>query len=174
VTIERKIAAVFSMSEETWARHANPWSVWTRFTALPTLILAVWSRTWIGWWSIAAIACALLWTWMNPRLFAVPCSTNNWASKGVMGERVWLNRDLVPVPAHHRRMPNILSAVSATGLPFIVWGVSMFEIWPTLFGTALVYLGKLWFIDRMAWLYEDMKQATPEYSRWLYNSSPDQ
>ena len=48
MTLEEKIARSFSMSEETWQRHANPWSVWTRFTALPLIILAAWSRS--CWW----------------------------------------------------------------------------------------------------------------------------
>jgi len=39
-------------------------------------------------------------------------------------------------------------------------------IWPTLLGLALTFLGKLWFVDRMAWLYEEMKDATPEYRSW--------
>uniref|UniRef100_A0A832H3E3 Uncharacterized protein n=1 Tax=Oscillatoriales cyanobacterium SpSt-402 TaxID=2282168 RepID=A0A832H3E3_9CYAN len=58
MTLERKIATAFHMSEETWARHANPRSVWTRFTVLPMLILAIWSRIWLGWWSLAPIAIA--------------------------------------------------------------------------------------------------------------------
>jgi hypothetical protein len=33
---------------------------------------------------------------------------------------------------------------------------------------AVIMLGKLWFVDRMVWLYEDMKDATPEYRSWLY------
>jgi hypothetical protein len=41
-TLESKIARLFSISEETWARHANPWSVWTRFTVLPVLGDRVW------------------------------------------------------------------------------------------------------------------------------------
>ena len=32
----------------------------------------------------------------------------------------------------------------------------------------LIYLGKMWFLDRMVWLYEDMKDTTPEYRSWLY------
>jgi hypothetical protein len=32
----------------------------------------------------------------------------------------------------------------------------------TLFGTALVMLGKLWFCDRMVWLYRDARRARPE------------
>jgi|GEM_PF-3630839 len=40
------------------------------------------------------------------------------------------------------------------------------EIWPTLFGAVTIYLGKLWFVDRMVWLYHDMKDANQEYSSW--------
>ena len=47
MTLEEKIARSFSMSEDTWQRHSNPWSVWTRFTALPLIILAAWSRVWL-------------------------------------------------------------------------------------------------------------------------------
>ena len=96
--LEQRISAAFRMTDETWARHANPWSVWTRFTAFPALILAVWSRAWLGRWAAVPIFGAVLWTWLNPRLFERPRSTDNWASKAVLGERVWMNRDAVPIP----------------------------------------------------------------------------
>ena len=44
-------------------------------------------------------------------------------------------------------------------------------LWPTLLGTALTSLGKLWFVDYMVWLYEDMKDATPESRNWGYAAS---
>jgi len=173
VTIEQTIASAFQMDEETWARHANPWSVWTRNTVLPILILAFWSRAWLGPWSLALIAGAVIWTWINPRLFTRPKSTDNWASKAVLGERVWLNRKAVPVPGRHRRVPNMLSACSGVGMVFVIWGVYVLDIWPTLLGAAVIYLSKLWFLDRMVWLYEDMKEATPEYRSWLYDSDAE-
>jgi hypothetical protein len=86
----------------------------------------------------------------------------------VLGERVWLARDRHPIPEHHRRAVIILSAVSLLGLPFLIWGLYALEIWPTLFGLAVVVLFKLWFVDRMAWLYEDMKDQVPEYRSWHY------
>lgn len=168
MTLERNIAASFNMDEATWARHANPWSVWTRFTVLPLLILAIWSRAWLGWWCLIPVSIVVGWMWLNPQIFPKPNSTNNWASKAVLGERVWLNRDKVPVPKHHQRVPNILSVVSTSGVIFLIWGLSTLNVWPTLLGVALVYLGKLWFIDRMVWLYEDMKDVEPEYKSWLY------
>jgi len=88
-------------------------------------------------------------------------------SRGVFGERVWLNRDKIPVPEHHRTAPNILSAIGALGLPLVAWGTYKFEIWPVLMGIILVYLGKLWFMDRMVWIYEEMKHL-PEYGKFEY------
>jgi hypothetical protein len=165
---ERAMAQAFGMDEQTWARHANPWSVWTRYTVLPLLMLAVWSRVWLGWWAAAPVLLALLWMWVNPRLFRVPTSTDNWASRAVLGERVWMNRGEVPLPPHHRRAPHLLAAVAALGLPFLAWGLYRLEPWPTLCGLLLVFAGKLWFLDRMVWLYEDMKDVRPDYRRWLY------
>lgn len=173
MTIGKRVAAIFQMDDDTWERHTNPWSVWSRMTVLPALILAAWSHVWIGWWALMPGAIALLWAWLNPRLFRKPKSLDSWASKSVLGERIWINRDEVSVPEHHRLASNALNAVSGTGMPFVVWGVVQLSVWPTLFGMMLVYAGKLWFLDRMVWLYEDMKDATPEYRAWRSQPVPD-
>ena len=168
MNIERSIANSFKMDEQTWLRHANPWSVLTRFTVLPLLILAIWSRVWWDWFYLLAIAIALWWMWFNPRVFSQPKSTNNWASKAVLGERVWINRDSISVPQHHQRVPSLLNLISASGLPFLVLGLVNLEIYPTLIGYILITLGKLWFIDRMVWLYKDMQDNNAKYRSWLY------
>jgi hypothetical protein len=166
MTLERAIAGFFRMDDATWMRHANPWSGILRNTALPALIVAFWSRQWIGWWAIIPVALALLWIWVNPRIFTAPKSLDHWMSKGVLGERVWLNRDDVPVPVYHRLTPNVLSVVSSIGMLFVAWGVIVFDVWPVLFGTMMGYLGKLWFFDRMVWLWHDMQDANEEYRSW--------
>ena len=86
------------MDDATWMRHANPWSGILRLTSLPAFIIAFWSRLWFGWWAVIPVAIVILWTWYNPRIFPAPHSLDHWMSKGAMGERVWLNRDTVPVP----------------------------------------------------------------------------
>ena len=166
MSIEQKIARAFALDNETWLHHANPWSVILRTTVLPVLVIAFWSRLWLGWWAVIPVALALLWMWVNPRIFPAPPSLDHWSSKAVLGERVWLNRDVVPVPEHHRTVPNLLSIVSGTGMLFVLFGVLMFDLWPAVFGMALVYCGKLWFLDRMVWLWEDMKDANDEYRIW--------
>ncbi|HZD43437.1 MAG TPA: DUF6653 family protein, partial [Methanomicrobiales archaeon] len=103
----------------------------------------------------------------NPRIFSRPVSTDNWASKGVFGERVWANRDKIPIPDRHRRLPNVLNGIAAVGGLLVIWGTYALDVWPLLLGFALVYLGKVWYLDRMVRLYEDMRDM-PEYSAWLY------
>ncbi len=156
MTPEARLAAVFRLDEEGWARHANPWSGWTRFATLPLFALAGWSRVWIGPWWLLAFGLLLAWTWVNPRLFSPPAHWDAWITRGVLGERLWLARDTVPVPAHHRRLPQVLSAVPLAGLALMAWGVIVLAAWPTLMGMAVVLLAKLWFVDRMAWLHADM------------------
>lgn len=169
MTFERKIADLLSMSDDVWMCHANPWSGWTRFfTVFPLLILSIWSRVWLGWWSLIPIAIAAFWTWLNPRIFPKPKSTHHWISQGVLGERVWLNRDQIPVPEHHHRVPNLLNVVSGLGGIVLVWGLIALNLCAILFGFTVVTLGKLWFIDRMVWVYKDMKDANAEYQSWLY------
>jgi hypothetical protein len=168
MTLEQNIAKAFKMDEPTRRRHSSPWSVYSRFSMVPLIGLAFWSRIWLDWWSLAPIVIVLLWVWFNPRIFAAPKSTNNWASKVVLGEWVWMNRKNIPVPQHHRILPNILSAVGGIGGLFFIWGLVMFQIWPVVFGGTMIVISKLWFADRMVWLYEDMKDATPEYRGWLY------
>lgn len=168
MAFENTVANFFRMDEAAWARHANPWSVFTRATVLPLLIVAIWSRVWIGQWSWLLVVLGLLWTWLNPRLFPPPASTRNWASKSVLGERVWLNRQSIPIPEHHRGVPHLLNAIAFTGSLLVIWGLVALAVWPTLLGLALTYAGKFWFLDRMVWLYTEMQNTDPTYQSWLY------
>ncbi len=165
---ENLIANVFQMSPEVWARHANPKSVWTRYAALPILVAAVWSRMWIGWWSLIPILATVLWIWLNPRVFPRPASTKNWASKAVLGERVWLNRMEVQIPEHHVRFIRVLNIVTGCGGLVLLNGLVVLDGTTTAVGSSVVVLGKSWFLDRMVWLYEDMLKVHPPYREWLY------
>ena len=140
---------LFGLEGDKWMRHANPVSVWTRFAVLPLLALAVWSREWIGWWSLAAVALALVFMMVNPLLFPPPRSTRNWASRGVFGERIWTERGSVELPPQFRSKVqlDLLAVVS---------------------GLVILQTAKAWFIDRMVLLFEHMKGANPTYAAWEY------
>ena len=82
------------------------------------------------------LALGLLWTWLNPRFFATPATTDRWSSKAVFGERVW--------------------------------GIVQLAIWPTVLGVVVQYASKFWFLERMVWLFEDVRGTDPRYERWAY------
>ena len=57
--------------------------------------------------------------------------------------------------------PWVLTGLSVVGVPFVVWGVVVYDPWLTMFGLAVHMAGKNWFIDRMALLYDDMTLSAP-------------
>jgi hypothetical protein len=166
-TFEGRIAGAFGMDDDAWARHANPKSVWSRLTCLPAIVLSLWAFAWIGPWALVLLAAALWWTWANPRLFPPPVSTDNWASKAVFGERIYAARDNVPIPERHRGLPGYLTGVAVFGIAVTLWGTIWLNAGVTLLGLVIFYLAKLWFADRMVWLFEDAHASRPEYRAWL-------
>ena len=150
---------LMGMSDRVWARHANPWSCYTRFSALPLLALAIWSRVWIGPWAWLAVAVAILWVWVNPRAFPPPANLDNWASRGVLGERVYLNRR-DEVRAHHKSWATGLAWASLPGGVVMGLGLWWLDVWWSIFGTILTMGPKIWFVDRMNWVYADWLSDT--------------
>lgn len=157
-----------SMTEETWRRHSNPWSVWTRFSCLPLISAAVWSRVWLEWWSLIAVGATFFWVWYNPRAFPPPRRTDSWASKGTFGERIFLERRNNNIEDHHKKAALILAVLSAVGVPVLILGCWQLDFWAVVCGNLMTGLSKAWFVDRMAWVYEDHKGDDPKYQAWLY------
>jgi len=169
MTLERRIANAFNLTNENWMKHANPVSVWTRYSVLPIIVIAFWSRIWIGWWCIIPGLLSFLWMFFNPVVFKKPKSTRNWASKAVLGERVYLNRDKIKIPQHHDvPLYTILNGISSVGLIISIWATVYFSELGAILGVTMAYLGKSWFLDRIVWLYEDMKTENEKYKGWEY------
>jgi len=169
MTLERKISNFFNLSDENWMKHANPLSVWSRYSVLPLILFSFWSRIWIGWWCLIPVLVSLLWMFYNPVVFKKAKSTKNWASKAVLGERVYLNRDKVPLTPHHNTFFNtILNIISSFGLILSIWASINYSLNAVILGTLITYFGKSWFLHRMVCLYEDMKNENDRYKSWEY------
>ena len=147
------------MDDAVWERHANPWSGWTRVAILPMLGLAIWSRVWIGWWSLIPIAMLIAWIWINPRIFPRPRSVDNWMSRGVLGERIWLANERGTIAGHHHRVIRVLTTLASLGAIVFIAGLIWLNLAATLSGLAITMLGKLWFIDRMVWIQRENELA---------------
>lgn len=168
MNIEKAAAHYFQMSDDVWAKHSNPWSVWTRYPCLPLLSLAVWSRVWIGWMSAVAVLLVVVWIWLNPRFFGKPKTTKHWASKAVLGERAYIKHSKCDVPEHHIRAIRNLNIITFAGFFAVLYGLITLDAVFTTVGVLVTILGKTWFLDRMVWLYQDLSVANEEYRQWLY------
>ena len=169
-TGDRKIARAFGLEGDGWMKHANPASVWTRFSALSLFALAIWSRDWIGVWCLIPVALAVVWLFVNPLFFTAPKSTRNWASRSVLGERIWVDRDKIELPEQFRsRAPSLVAnAYSTIGLGFLAFGLIDLNVLATVAGLLIAHGGKACYLDRISLLFAEMKRRSPEYAAWDY------
>ena len=146
------------MTDEAWCRHANPWSVWTRFAAIPLMLAAIWSRVWIGWWSLVLIRLVIAWLAWNPHAFRPVEEPVAWSSRGIYGERLWL-RDRSRMPAGFAVVQRVWIAGAIFGAALVIWGLSTLQVWPTVFGATLLIYGQLWRIDPLGIFYEELTRG---------------
>ena len=69
-----------------FARHANPWSAWTRWASTPLVLVPVWTRRWNH--------ALLLGSWLavNPFVFGKPAHERAWSTRAMLGEELWITR----------------------------------------------------------------------------------
>lgn len=166
MSYDRVAAKLMSMSEIVWVHHANPWSVWTRIVMFPFWFLAIWSWVWIGWWSLILSGILAVWTWLNPRVFRPYVDDKPWSTRGVLGERIFMNRRNVPIPQEHLRAAHILSGLAGASMMGAIIGFVVAQFWLALGCWLLATALKIWFVDRMVWLYDIMSTSTREYQDW--------
>lgn len=85
-----------------------------------------------------------------------------------LGERVWLDRGQIPIPPHHALAARLLATLAGVAFVAAVVGAVLGNATLTLTAGSVSWMAKMWFADRMVWLYSDMIDASPEYRTWLY------
>ncbi|KZN43519.1 DUF6653 family protein [Pseudoalteromonas luteoviolacea] len=152
---ENFAAKYFAMSEEVWARHTNPWSVWTRYSCFPLLLACLWWRDALQLWFWPILVVLLSWVWLNPRCFKKPANTDNWASRSVLGERILIYQR-EKVPTHHILVINMIIGLLSFFTLLCFAGLFFKEPISTCAGALGLILTKTWFLDRMVWLHQEV------------------
>lgn len=141
------------LGTEGWRRHANPWSVFTRFAAIPAGILAGWSRVWIGWWAVLPLVLVVVWLIINPFVFKPIDKPTHWISKGILGEQLWLEGS--PALATHRGALRVLLGFGILGMASMFAGVIWLNPWLAGVGAVLVTATQVWRIKRFARAFDE-------------------
>ena len=118
-----------------FARHANPWSAWTRWATMPLILVPVWRRSWRDAAWISA------WFALNPVIFGEPADQAGWSTRAMLGEEQWITtrpRDaalavnlagsaataLALVSARRRRLaPTVIATAVAMALTMGYWAL---------------------------------------------------
>jgi hypothetical protein len=131
-------------AELFWTRHSNPWSGWSRVSALPLLGLTVAAH------SMLAILIVVLWLAINPLLFPPPRHDRNWMTRGVLGERLYFTSG----PRLRRDLPALLNLANVPAFIAFLWFAWQREVAAAVATGMLVAVLKFWFLDRMVTLYD--------------------
>lgn len=75
-----------SVRRTLFDRHSNPWSAWTRWASTPLVLVPVWTRRWRD----AALVSG--WLLVNPVIFPKPTTNENWATRAILGEELWITQ----------------------------------------------------------------------------------
>ena len=130
------------MKEQTWKRHSNPWSVWTRVLTNPLVYIPVWNRSWRQAILVGA------WFLLNPRLFPPPHNNSSWATRSVLGEQIWTSKPRADLPM----ALNMFSALLFLVALYSAYARQLRRLL-SFGGLALIF--KLWFLERMVTYYDE-------------------
>ena len=137
-------------NERFWEPHSSPRSVWPLVAAYPVLILAVYRR------SRLLLVGTLLSVATNLLLVSPPETDDAWATRVVLGERVWLERGLASSP-HDLGLTAVGGVVHLWTFRAAVRRQPVHTAVGTVVSMALMFL----FFDRMARLYGAHASAVP-------------
>ncbi|MCV7332092.1 hypothetical protein H7J81_18485 [Mycobacterium cookii] len=73
------------MRRAMFARHANPWSAWSRWASTPLVLLPVWTRRRSHTMLVA------LWLALNPIIFPKVSDERPWSTRAMLGEELWIS-----------------------------------------------------------------------------------
>lgn len=95
---------------------------------------------------------------MNPRIFDKPSHYNSWGSKAVLGERIYIQRKKKNMLGEHKIPIMILTVMQTIGGGLLFYGLWTLNVYVVVYSTTVIYMSKMWFLDRMVWLHADSQR----------------
>jgi hypothetical protein len=95
----------------------------------------------------------VIWLYLNIFIFPPITTPQNWTSKGIYGEKIWLSKRS-ELPKHYDVIQKWLIILGLLGMIFIAIGLYQLHIWMSILGAVILILAQLWRIDRFSTLYD--------------------
>ncbi|MEM9634139.1 MAG: DUF6653 family protein [Pseudomonadota bacterium] len=142
-------------------------STYAKILAPALLSAAIWAKLLVGGViSVLLLAGVLLFLFKLPSLFPGNRQSNSWAQQASFGERIWLNRLLIPVPADVNQRITILYLVFWTGTLIAMLGAVSSSLLLSGTGLLVAYAAQGVCLGKLIGLYKEMKDKAPLYRFW--------
>lgn len=141
----------------------------------PALLTAcLWSKVWLGG-TVAALLClaAVILLVSRPRILPLAGLRIAWAQQVGFGEKIWLNRLLVPVPQGLNYRLTTLYMVFWAGVLVALSGAFLTLPLLSATGLAVAYSAQWSCFGKMIHLYRIMKDKYPLYRFWAATPGND-
>ncbi|GAB2187205.1 hypothetical protein LAB1_45150 [Roseibium sp. LAB1] len=131
------------------------------------LTAALWTQIWLGFWSALLVAIAVLvFVIALPKLIGETGKNSGWAKQVSFGEKIWLNRLFLPVPASDSARLTTLYLVFWMGSLIALLGGFLTSPILSLTGLIVAYAAQFVSFGKLVQLYRTMKEKTPLYRFW--------
>lgn len=140
--------------DRRWAGRSHPLCVYSRLAAALALIVVLTTHRSLGVYALVPVGICLFFILVNPFVFPAPEDDKSWATRSVLGQRLWRKRE-----APGWDVPSVSRVVSA-----LVYFIALWLAVESQLGEAvmlgLIALGlKLVYLDWMARYYLRAKSA---------------
>jgi len=143
------MARLKSIRYTLWRRHLHPASGWSRVVLGFALPFALWHHAW-AWLGVLAVGIAT-----NPFWFPPPKKLDNFMSRAVLGERVWIETAGFGAKAG-------LYAAGAVLFAALAWTLWTRRLAPGAGLFAAIVAFKAWFLVRVSHLPRRAPDATEQ------------
>ncbi|WP_269582369.1 DUF6653 family protein [Roseibium sp. Sym1] len=146
---------------------ASATAVLSKVLAPAVLSLGLWSKVWLGG-AFAGLLClvALILLVLAPKFPGMNIVRFNWARQVGFGEKIWLNRMVIPVPQGLNYRLTTLYMVFWSGVLVALWGGLATLPLLSATGLAVAYSAQFACFVKLIHLYRVMKDKYPLYRFW--------
>jgi hypothetical protein len=146
---------------------ASATAVLAKVLAPAALSLGLWSKVWFGG-PFAALVCliAVILLVLAPKFLGTNFVRFSWARQVGYGEKIWLNRMVIPVPQGLNYRLTTLYLVFWSGVLVALWGGLATLPLLSATGLAVAYSAQFACFVKLIHLYQVMKDKYPLYRFW--------